>query len=254
MLQDATAGGAAARVVGSMTEQGLLLNMLAVCCRSAEGRRRLTAYSQAPPSSLGQVRTCSIRWRPTAIMLAEVGSVSAGARRRGRDRGAVQGKGRNDGRHAAHDPRFGAVLRGDSGLRLVGSGASGEAEAALKPVLATGEPRSLLWKVEESNSEIRIRTFLCLKDADGLAQEIVKTMAAAHVAPAAVCSCSRLLTTRGGHGRVASVRARPPNDRGTHADRPPAAAGTRARAERLGRLTPGPFRFRNRPCAPICWA
>lgn len=69
---------------------------------------------------------------------------------------------------------------------LTGMGRAAEAKDALAPALAPTEPHSLLWDIAETNSEVRIRAYLCMHDSQALAAEMAVNVAATPVAPAAV--------------------------------------------------------------------
>jgi tetratricopeptide (TPR) repeat protein len=209
MLQDATAGWDRARS-WDKDEQGLLLNMLGSLLSQRGRTEEADRVFASAPEQLGPGSHLLNTMATHGFLLAEAGLyqqaldvVDATAAQYKAKAKTINGMLRT----IPGSERYFAATRG---CALSGLGRLGEAEAALKPVLATGEPRSLLWKVEESNSEIRIRTFLCLKDADRLAQEIVKSVAAAPVAPAAVMFLQPRYSRPGVDTTVwASVRADP---------------------------------------------
>jgi tetratricopeptide (TPR) repeat protein len=72
---------------------------------------------------------------------------------------------------------------GIRGCALAGLGRKAEAEAALVPVLGTKEPGSLLYRVPESNGEVRLRIYACLRDRAAYAREIVASITADPAGP-----------------------------------------------------------------------
>lgn len=76
--------------------------------------------------------------------------------------------------------RYFAAIRG---CALAGLGRTAEAQAALVPVLGAREPGSLLHEVPETNNEIRLRTYACLRDRPAFAREIVANIESDPIAP-----------------------------------------------------------------------
>jgi tetratricopeptide (TPR) repeat protein len=208
-LRDATGGWSGTRSWDNY-EQGLLLNMLGSLLSQRGRTEEADRVLASVPEQLGPGSHLLNTMATHGFILAEAGRYQQALDVVNATAAQYRAKAKTiDGilRTIPGSERYFAATRG---CALSGLGRQNEAEAALKPVLATSEPKSLLWKVEESNSEIRIRTFLCLRDSDRLAQKIVNSVAAAPVAPAAVMFLQPRYSRPGTATAVlASVRADP---------------------------------------------
>ena len=115
--------------------------------------------------------------------------------RSGRYREALEIADSGAERYTAHAKTIGGTLTTVPGSQryfasikacaLAGLGRAAEAREALAPALADREPRSLVLKVAQSNSEVRMSAFLCMRDRNALASEVVANVAADPIMPAA---------------------------------------------------------------------